>query len=60
MTAGLRSRKPVAIAGVIVAVLYPIVLKLFPEQRELFPPDDTPASGDGFLSGTPEEELERT
>ena len=48
------------VAGVIVAVLYPIVLKLFPEPRELFPPEATPASGDAFLAGTPEEELERS
>ena len=43
----------------IAAILYPVVLRLFPEPRELFPPDETPASGDAFLAGTPEEELER-
>ena len=48
------------VAGVIAAVPSPIVLKLFPEPRELFPPDATPASGDAFLAGTPEEELERS
>jgi purine-cytosine permease-like protein len=31
-----------AVSGAIVAVLYPLMLKLFPEPRELFPPEGVP------------------
>jgi purine-cytosine permease-like protein len=46
------------VGGVIVAVLYPIVLKLFPEPRELFPPDSDAPSDEQFLAA-PAEQLER-
>jgi len=46
-----------AVGGVIVAILYPIVLKLFPEPRELFPAESDAASGEQFLAA-PEQQLE--
>ena len=47
-----------AVSGLIVAILYPSMLKLFPEPRELFPPDSDASSDDQFLAA-PAEQLER-
>jgi purine-cytosine permease-like protein len=46
------------VSGTIVAILYPIALKLFPEPRELFPPDSGAPPDDEFLAA-PEEQLDR-
>jgi purine-cytosine permease-like protein len=46
------------VSGLIVAILYPIVLKLFPEPREVFPPEAGAGPGEAYAP-VPAERLER-